>query len=149
MAAVTICSDFGAQENKVCHFFCFFSTCHEVMGPEVMILLFWMLSSKPAISLASFTFIKMLFSSFSLSAISVVSSAYLRLLLFLSAIFILACASSSPVFHLMYSVYKLNKQGDNIQPWGTPVPVLSQLIVPCPVITFAAWPTYRYDQCVN
>ena len=27
-----------------------------------------------------------------------------------------SCASSSPVFLLMYSAYKLNKQGDNIQP---------------------------------
>ena len=52
----------------------------------------------------------------SLSAISVVSSAYLRLLIFLPAIFIPACASSSPGFHMMYSAYKLNKQGDNIQP---------------------------------
>ena len=31
MAAVTICSDFGAQKNKVSH--CFPSICHEVMGP--------------------------------------------------------------------------------------------------------------------
>ena len=25
------------------------------------------------------------------------------------------CESSSPVFHMMYSAYKLNKQGDKIQ----------------------------------
>ena len=36
--AVTICSDFGAQENKVCH--CFPSISHEVMGPDAMILFF-------------------------------------------------------------------------------------------------------------
>ena len=47
-----------------------------------------------------------------LSAIRVVSSAYLRLLTLL-AIFIPACASSSPAFLMMYSAYKLNKQGDN------------------------------------
>ena len=41
MLAVTICSDFGAQENKVCHcFHCFPSICHEVMGPNSMILVF-------------------------------------------------------------------------------------------------------------
>ena len=57
---------------------------HEVMGPEAMILVFWMLSFKPAFSLSSFTFIKMLFSS-SLSKIRVVSSACLRLLIFLPA----------------------------------------------------------------
>ena len=55
------------------------SICHEVMGPDAMILVFWMLSFKPTFSLSSFTSIKRLFSS-SLSAIRVVSSAYLRLL---------------------------------------------------------------------
>ena len=60
-----------------------------------MILVFWMLSFKPAFSHSSFTFIKRLFSS-SLSAVRVVSSAYLRLLIFLPAILITACASSSP-----------------------------------------------------
>ena len=62
-----------------------------------------------------FTLMQRLFSS-SLSAIRVVSSAYLRLLIFLLAILIPACASSSPGFHMMFSAYKLNKQGDNIQP---------------------------------
>ena len=52
----------------------------------------------------------------SLSAIRVVSSAYLRLLIFLQAILIPACVSSSLEFLMMYSAYKLNKQGDNIQP---------------------------------
>ena len=47
---------------------------HEVMGLDVMILVFWMLSFKPAFSLSTFTFIKMLFSSSSISAIRVVSS---------------------------------------------------------------------------
>ena len=59
------------------------SLSHEVMGPDAMILVFWMLSFKPTFSLYSFTFIKTLFGSSSLSAIRVVSSAYLRLLIFL------------------------------------------------------------------
>ena len=46
-----------------------------------------------------------------------VSSAYLRLLIFLPAILIQICASSSLAFYMMYSAYKLNKQGDSIQPW--------------------------------
>ena len=74
-----------------------------------------MLSFKPTFSLSYFTFIKRLFSSSSLSVIRVVSSAYLRLLIFLLAILIPACASSSPAFLTMYSAYKLNKHGDNIQ----------------------------------
>ena len=73
MAAVTICSDFGAQENKsVTVSIVSPSICHEVMGLDAMILVFWMLSFKPAFSL-SFTFIKRLFSSL-LSAIRVVLS---------------------------------------------------------------------------
>ena len=92
------------------------SICYKVMAPEAMILVFRMLSFKPTFSLSSFTFIKRLFSSSSLSAIRVVSSAYLRLLILLLAILIPAYASSSPAFLMMYSVFKLNKQGDNIQP---------------------------------
>ena len=45
------------------------SICHEVMGPDAMIFIFWMLSVKPAFSLSFFTFIKRLFSSSSISAI--------------------------------------------------------------------------------
>ena len=55
---------------------------HEVMGLNAMIFVFWMLSFKPVFSFSSFTFIKRLFSSSSLFAIRVVSSAYLRLLIF-------------------------------------------------------------------
>ena len=93
------------------------SVFHEVMELDAIILVFWMLSFKSTFSLSSFTFIKRLFSSCSLSAMSVVSSANLRLLTFLLAILIPACASFSPVFLMMYSANKLNKQGDNIQPW--------------------------------
>ena len=56
------------------------------------------------------SFIKRLLSSSSLSARRVLSSAYLRLLIFLPAILIPAYASSSPVFLIMYSAYKLNKR---------------------------------------
>ena len=99
------------------------SICHEVMGPDAMLLDFWILSFKPTFPLSSFTFIKRLFSSSSLSAIRVVSSVYLRLLIFLPAILITDCASSSPVFLMMSSAYKLNKQGASIQPWCTPFPI--------------------------
>ena len=51
----------------------------------------------------SVIFIKRLFSSSVFSAITVVSSVYLRLLIFLLAILIPACASSSPVFCVIYS----------------------------------------------
>ena len=38
----------------------------------------------------------------------------------------------------------LNKQGDNIQPWYTRFPILSQSVVPCPVLTVASWPAYGF-----
>ena len=119
------------------------SVCHEVMESDAMILVFWIFSFKPTFSLFSFTFIRRLFSS-SLSAIRVVSSAYLRLLTFLPAILIPACASSSSAFLMMYSAYKLNKLGDNMQPWHTPFPFWNQSVVPCPVLAVASWPAYRF-----
>ena len=104
MAAVTIHGDFGAQENKMSlllHFSPYI--CHEVVGPDDIILVFLMLSFKPAFSLSSSTLIKRIFSTFSLSAIIAVTSAYLRLLIFLLEILISAGDSSSLAFHMMYS----------------------------------------------
>ena len=121
MAVITICNDFGAPKNKVCHWFhCFpiylpwsdVARCLDLKFSECWVLsqLFqvssftfikrqfsecWVLSQ--LFQLSSFTFIKRLFSSSSLSAIRVVSSAYLRLLIFLPSILIPACASSNPV----------------------------------------------------
>ena len=121
------------------------SICHEVMQQDAMIFIFfacWVLSQ--LFSLSSFTFIKRFFSSFSLCAIRVVSSVYLRLLIFLLVILIPVCASSSPAFYMTYSAYKFNKQGDNIQPWRTPFPIWNQSVVPCPVLTVASWPGYRF-----
>ena len=45
---------------------------------------------------------------------------------------------------MMYSAYKLNKQGDNIQPCCTSFPILNQSIVPCPIATVAPWPAYWF-----
>ena len=119
------------------------SICHEVMGPDAMILVYecWLLSQ---LFHSPFTFIKRLFSSSSLSAIRVVSSTYLRLLIFLPTILISACAYSSPAFLMMYSAYKLNKQGENLQPWCTPFPIWNQSVAPCSVLTVASWPAYRF-----
>ena len=69
-------------------------------GTDAMIFVFWMLSFKPTF-LLSFTFIKKLFSSSLLSAIRVVSSVYLKLLIFLPAISIPAYVSSSPAETLL------------------------------------------------
>ena len=111
MAEVTIQSGFGDQENKVCrcfHFFPIYFPWNDKTGSSF----FERWVKKTAFSLSSFTFIKRLFSSSSLSAIKMVSSAYLRLLIFLLTILIPAWASSSLKSCIMYSLYKLNKQGD-------------------------------------
>ena len=147
MAVITISSDFGAPQNKVSHLSIYLvspSITLEMMGPDAMIFIFWMLSFKPTFSLSSFTFIKKLFSYSSHSAIRVLSSAYLRLLIFLPAILIPASASSSPVFLMTYTAHKLNKQGDNRQPWHTPFPIWNQSVVPCPFLTVASWAAYRF-----
>ena len=106
---------------------------HEVTGPDTMIFIFecWVLSQL-------FHPIKSFFSSFSLSAIKVVSYVYLRLLIFIPIILIPACNSSSLAFRMMYSTYKWNKQGDNIQPCLIPFLILNQLVVLCPVLTVAS-----------
>ena len=122
MAAVTIHSDFGAQENKICHCFHFSS--------------FYF---KPAFSLSSFTLIKFLFAFCHNSSVICISEVFI----FLPAILIPACDSYSPAFRMMYSAYKLKKQGDNIQPWCTPFPIWNQSIIPCPVLTVVSWPARK------
>ena len=76
-----------------------------------------------------------------------VPSAYLRLLIFLSAILILPCDSFSLAFLMMFSACKSNKQGDHRQPWRTwctPFPILNQSVVPCSALTVVSWSSYTY-----
>jgi len=120
------------------------------MGWDAMIFVFWMLSFKPTASLFSSTFIKRLF-SFSLlscikgsvicvSEIIDVSSCNLDS----SLCFIQLVWNANLAFHMMYSAFKLNKQGDNVQPWFTPSPIWNQSVVQCPVLTVTSWPAYRF-----
>ena len=142
MAAVTICSAFGTP-NPLTLFSLF---------PHLFPMKWW--DQMPGSLFSECWALSQLFhsplslssrgSSSSLSAIRVVSSAYLRLLIFLPAILVPACVSSSPAFLMMYSVCKLNKQGDYIQPWHTPFPIWNQSVVPCPVLTVASSPAYRF-----
>ena len=143
MAALTICSDFGAPQNKVSHcFHCFpiylswsdGTWCHDLRFLNVEHSANF---SHSPLSLSSR-------GSSSFSAIRVVSSVCMRLLIFLPEILISACASSSPAFLMMYSAYKLNKQGDNIQPLHNYFPIWNQSVVPCPVLTVASWPAYTF-----
>ena len=139
MAAVTIHSDFGAQENKICHCFHFFyfylpwsdgTRCHDLsfLNTEFQASFFTLLFDPHQEVLCTS----------SLAAIRVILSVYLRLVL------IPACDSSSLALCMMYSAYKLNKQGDNIQLYCTSFPILNQSVVPCPVLTAASWPAYSF-----
>ena len=135
---------FGAQDNKICHCFHRFSIyLPGIDKTRYHDLSFWMLSFKASFS-HSFTLIKRLFSSFLLSAIKVVSSAYLKLLIFLTVMLIPACSSSSLAFLMIYSAYNLNNQGDNIHPWCTPFLIWNQSVIPCPVLIVASWPAFRF-----
>ena len=142
MAEVSICTDFGApSKNKVCHcFHCFPIYLPWNLMPWSSFFECWVLS--PIFTLL-FHFHKRLFSSSLLSAIKVVSSAYLKFLIFLSAILIPSCASFNPALRMIYSAYKLNKQVDNIQPWRIPFPIWNRFLVPCLVLTVASWLAYR------
>ena len=71
----------------------------------------------------------------SLSATRVVSSTYLKSLMFLFPILIPACYSPSSAFLMMHSVYRLNKQGDSRQPCHTPFLIFNQSVLPYSVLT--------------
>ena len=114
------------------------SICHAVMGLNAMILVFLIFSLKSALSLFSFTLIKRLFSSSSLSTIKVVSTTHLRLLMFLPPILIPAYNSSCLAFLMMCSAYRSNKQGDNREPCCTPFSILNQSVVLYRVLTVAS-----------
>ena len=99
------------KKNKVYHCFCIFpSLCHEVMGPDAMILVFWMLSFNPAFSLYSFILSRSALVPLRFLPLEWYHLAYLRLL---PEILIPACESSNPLFHMMYSACKLSTQGTN------------------------------------
>ena len=81
MTVVTICSDSEAQENKISHHFGFFPFYLPWSDGAGRHDLNFLNVELPAFSLFSFTLMKRLFSSSLLSAIKVISSAYLRLLI--------------------------------------------------------------------
>ena len=144
MAVITIHSDFGAQENKMSVFIVFPSICHEVMEPHAVILIFWMLNFKPEFSFSSFTFINRLSISSSLYCHKGGIICVSEITHIFPAILIPPCASFNPAFHMMHSVYKLNNQSDNIQPWCIPFLILNQSVVLHPVQTVVSWPAYTF-----
>ena len=115
MAAVTICCDSGAQENKICHsFHCFpfYLPCSNLSVYHDLTFFFFNVEFQA--SFCTFTFIKRLLSSSSLSAIRVALSTYLKLLIFLLAFLTPAYDSSSLAFCTMNSAYKFKKHDNNL-----------------------------------
>ena len=129
MAAVTICSDFGAQENKICNCLHFCpSIWHEVMGPDAKILVFWKVSFKPAFH----------FPLSHSSRSSLVPLYFLPLKWYYLHIWSCWYFSWQSWFQLVihqasyftwYILHILNKLGDNIQPFCTSLPILAQSVV--------------------
>ena len=143
MAAVTICSDLGAPpKQSVTVYIISPSICHEVMEPDAIILVFWMLNFMPTFSHSFFIFIKRLFSS-SLSATRVYHQHIWGYWHFSRQFWFQLPLHPAKHFP-WYTAYKLNKQGDNIQPWCTLFPIWNQCVVPCPILTVASWPSYRF-----
>ena len=141
MAAVTICRDFGALKNS------------QPLFPHLFAMKWWVWM--PWSSFSECWALSQLFHS----PLSLSSRGFLAPLHFLpkgGVIYIsevIAISPSNldssfcffqPAFLMMYSTYKLNKQGDNIQPWRTPFPIWKQSVVPCPVLAVASWPAYRF-----
>ena len=140
MAAITICSDFGAQKNKVNH--CFHCFPH-LFAMKWWVQMLWSYFSECWVFRQLFHFL--------LSLSSRGSTILLHFLhkggvICISEVIDISpsnldssLCSSSPAFLMMYSAYKLNKQGDNIQLWHTLFPIWNQSVVPCPVLTVASW----------
>ena len=154
MPAVTICSDFGAQEKKIWHYL-HFSPLYLPWsdGTGCHYLSFLSVEFKSTFSLSSFTLIKRLFRSSSPSSRGSLGHLhflplewyylhYLRLLIFLPAILIPVCDLSSLAFHMMCSVYQKSRwQHAGLSHSSS---VLNQSVVPCLVLTVASWPAYRF-----
>ena len=147
MAAVTIHIDFRAKEEEICHcshifLFCLpwsdGTGCHYLRFLFLFLIFSFKLAFNPPSSpsskgsLVPFCFLPL-------------ECYHLHIWFWYSpAILIPAYQTSSPAFHMMCSVYKLNKWGDSKHPCHTSFSILNQSVVPYRVITVASWPTYRF-----
>ena len=109
----------GPKINSVTVYIVSLSICHEVMGSDAMIFVFLKLSFKPAFFTLLFHFhqdaLQSLFASCHQAETQKPGGICISdVLIFLPAILIPAYVSSNLAFRMMYSAYKLNKQGDNI-----------------------------------
>ena len=113
---------------------------HDVMGPDAMILVFWMLSFKPSFSLSSFTFLKRFFSSFLFAFCHKGGVIYISEVIDISPdnldsnLFFIQPGISHDALCIQIK----------LQPRRTLFPIWNQSVVPYPVLTVASWPEYRF-----
>ena len=138
MAVVTICSDFGAQENKMCHFFHFSpiylpwsdgTRCRDLIFFECWVS--GQVFHSPLSASSRGSSFPLCFLTLEWYYLHIWGCWYFSL-------------QSSPAFHMMYSAHKLNKKGDNTFTFHTPFPILNLLVIPCKVLTVVSWYTYRF-----
>ena len=160
MTAITICSDFGTPKNKVCHcFHCLPIYSSWSDGTKCHDLSFLNVEFKPTfhspLSLASRSSLVLLrFLPYGgmicISSIQSLSCIWGGIICIFEVIDISPGNLDSSLCFLHPRIshnvlcYKLNKQGDNIQPWRTLFPIWNQSFVPCPILTVASWPTCRF-----
>ena len=112
------------------------SICHEVMGPNAIILVFWMLSFKPTFSPLSLS------SRDSLVLLHFMAKVWYHLHIWgywyfsQQSWFQLVLLPAQNFSWGTYSACTLNKQGDNIQPWQTPFPIWNQSVFLCSSCSF-------------
>ena len=144
MASVTVLSDFGTQENKICHYFHFFPIYLPWSdGTRAIIYFFeWWVSNQLFHSPLSPSTRHSLVPLHSLP----LEWYHLRLMIFHLAILIPVCNSFSSAFNMMCSAYNLSKYSDKYIFWCTPFPILKQFVVLCPVLIVASLPSYKFQR---
>ena len=142
VAIVTTCSDFGDQENTVSQCLHCFPICHGAMGPDAMILVSWILS---------FKFFTLLFDFYQEALQFLFTFCHKGGIICISDIIKISPGNLDsslcfiqPSIYMMYSAYKLNKQGGNIQAWCASFLIWNQSIISCLVLTVASSPAYRF-----
>ena len=147
MTAVTICSDFGAWENKICHRFHFFpiylpwndgTRCHDLCFLNIALSqLFHSLLSLSSIgSLVPLHFLPLEWYHLHMWGCWYFSWQSWFQLVLQPAQYFTWCT-----LHVSYT-----SMVTGLQPWPSPFPILNQSVVPYPVLTFASWPAYRFHR---
>ena len=113
------------------------------MGPDAMILAFWMLSLKPTfrspLSLSSRGFLVPLHFLHKGGGICISEVVDI----FPGNLDFSLCFIHLGISHDVFCI-KLDKQSDNMQPWCTTFLIWNQSTVACPVLNVASWPAYRF-----